>query len=589
MKKTVSLVMAVLLSITITNAQTLADGIKMISYQKSKSAVDVLSKAYNSNNKDPQTIYWYGQALLSNEDFAAAKAVYQKALQDQVNDAWIWIGMGHVEILEGGDMNAAKQKFEQAITATTETKGKNKGKANPAILNAIGRANADGGSKFGDPNYAIDKLKQAGDLDKLNAEIFVNMGICYRKLGGEMGGEAVKAFNEATIRDPKSANAFHQIGQIYASQNNKDLMEEYYGKAIGADINYPPVYLDWFKYYQNRNINTAKDYIEKYIQLADKDCKTDYFYTNYLFRAGKYQESLDKTKSMEAGDCKTFVMLPILYAFNYDRLGDSILAKQNLEKFFSTAPVDKIEPVHYELAVKVFSKFPGSEMTTANYLQKAIDNDTAKANKLTYMKQAAEMFGKAKMYIEQIKWLNLYNGLKGSMVEFDHYTITNASYLSKDYVGTMAYAQKYIEAVPEKPQGYVFNVKSAKALDTTSNPGIAIEALLQYNTFLAKDSVKNKNTLVSNLFYIFNYYANILKDYPKALEYCDKILAIIPGDADMTDARKVVEGRMNRPATKPATGTKPATPPAATGTKPATAPAATGTKPPPASGTPKKK
>ena len=44
-----------------------------------------------------------------------------------VNDPWIWVGAGEVDILQGGDVNAAKQKFEQAITATTSTKGKNKG------------------------------------------------------------------------------------------------------------------------------------------------------------------------------------------------------------------------------------------------------------------------------------------------------------------------------------------------------------------------------------------------------------------------------------------------------------------------------
>lgn len=566
MKKTVLLVMGALLSFTVITAQSLNDGIKMIVYQKGKTAVDMLGKAYNANGKDAQTIYWYGQALLANEDIAAAKSVYQKALQDGVNDAWIWVGMGHVELLENGDLNAAKQKFEQAITATLETKGKNKGKANPAILNAIGRANADGNSKQGDPNYGIEKLKQAGELDKLNADIYVNMGICYRKLGGEMGGEAVKAFNEATTRDPKSANAFHYIGQIYASQNNKDLMDEYYGKALSADANYPPVYLDWFRFYQNRDVNVAKEYIEKYVALADKDCKTDYFYTDYLFRAGKYQESLDKTKAMDAGDCKNFVMLPVLYAYNYDRLGDSVQAKSYLEKFFATAPVNKIEPNHYELAVKVFSKFPGSEMVTAGYLQKAIDNDTTKANKLLYIKQAADMFGKAKMYKEQVQWLNKYNELKGSMGEYDHYLITNAAYSAKDYTATMGYAQKYIAAVPDKPQGYVFNVRAAKALDTTSNPGIAVEALLQYNTFLAKDSVKNKTSIVANYYYIMIYYADKMKDYAKALEYCDRILMIIPGDAEMTNIRKTLEARLNK-------STQPAKPGTAGGKQTTSAPA----------------
>ncbi|MCU0322338.1 MAG: hypothetical protein MUE72_07975 [Chitinophagaceae bacterium] len=561
MKKSVSLVMAVMLIVFTVNAQGINDGIKFIAYQKSKSAVDVLSKNYNNNTKSPEAIYWYGQALLANEDIAAAKAVYQKALQEGVNDAWIWIGAGHVELLEGGDINAAKQKFEQAITTTMGTKGKNKGKADPAILTAIGRANADGGSKFGDPTYGIEKLKLAGELDNVSANIYIYMGICYRKLGGEMGGEAVKAFTEASTRDPKNPIGYHFIGQIYASQNNKDLMDEYYGKAIGADMDYPPVYLDWFRYYQDKNVNIAKDYIEKYVTIADKDCKTDYFYTNYLFRAGKYQESLEKTKAMDAGDCKTFVMLPVLYAFNYDRLGDSLQAKTYLEKFFASAPLDKIEPIHYELAVKVFSKFPGSEMVAANYLQKAIENDTTKANKLSYMKQAADMFGKAKMYGEQVKWLTKYNDLKGTMGEYDHYLITSSAYSGMDYVATMTYAQKYIVAFSEKPQGYVFNVKAARALDTTTTPGILVEALLFNNKYLALDTVKNNKTIASNYYTIMIHYADRMKDYVTALEYCNKFLAIYPADPEMLGIKKTLETMVNKSKTpaKSASGAKPTT------------------------------
>ena len=59
-------------------------------------------------------------------------------------DAYMWIGSAHVDLLQGGDINAAKQKFEQAITASTEAKGKNKGKVIPGVLNAIGRANCIG-------------------------------------------------------------------------------------------------------------------------------------------------------------------------------------------------------------------------------------------------------------------------------------------------------------------------------------------------------------------------------------------------------------------------------------------------------------
>jgi len=568
MKKTVSLVVAALLTVVFVSAQSVADGIKYITYGKDRSALETLQKAYNSNSKDPSTIYWYGQAMLAAEtpDIKGAKALYQKALQDGVNDPWIWVGMGHVELWEGADMNAAKQKFEQAITATTETKGKNKGKANADILNAIGRANADGSSKLGDPNYAIDKLKQAGQINTTNAEIYVNMGILYQKLGGEMGGEAVKAYTEATTRDPKSADAFWHIGMIYGSQNNRELMEQFFSSAVAADPAYPATYLSWFNYYQNRDINRAKEYLDKYIQYADKDCKTEYFYANYLFKAGRYQESLDKTKAMDAGECKTYVMVPILFAFNYDRLGDSIQAKSYLEKFFASVPLEKTEPIHYELAVKVFSKFPGSEAVTASYLQKAIDNDTSKENKVKYFKQGADMYGKAKMYKEQVEWLSKYNELKGNLTEFDHYSITTAAYNAMDYVLTMTLAKNYIAAFPDKPNGYIANVRAAKALDTTSSPGIAIDALEQQNEYLMKDTAKNKNLIIRNYVYAMTYYYSKVKDYAKALEYCDKMLALIPGDPDVLGYKKTIEDAMNKKGKSPATKPTPPAPPA----KPAT-------------------
>jgi len=548
MKKSVSIVLALMLFVGIVDAQKIEDGKKFLSFQKNKSALTVFQSLYNKDSKNVENIYWYGQALLANKNIIEAKKLYQRALQDGVNEPLIWIGSGHVELAEYGDLNSAKQKFEQAITATTPTKGRNKNKPDADILNAIGRANAYGDSKMGDPNYGIEKLRQAGEYNKTDAEIFINMGKCYQKLGGDNGGEAVKAYTEALFRDPKYAEADWRIGLIYASQDNKEMFDKYYNAAIAADVEFPPVYLSYYRVYEQTDVNMAKSYLDKYVQYADKDCGTDYFYADYLFRAGKYQESLDKAKAMNTSDCKNFNRLPILFAYNYDRLGDSIQSKGYIEQYFKTATTDEIESTDYELAVKILSKFPGLEMEAANYLQKAIDKETKPENKLKYMKMAADMFAKAAMYSQQVIWLQKYNDLKGNMGEYDHYIITNAAYLSKDYVQTMAYAQKYIAAFPDKPQGYAFNVRAAKALDTTTNPGIAVNALLQQNDYYAKDTATNKKIIVANLYYIMIYYADKEKDYTKALEYCNKILAYIPEDQEMQSIKKVLEERAKKAA-----------------------------------------
>ncbi len=69
------------------------------------------------------------------------------------------------------------------------------------------------------------------------------------------------------------------------------------------------------------------------------------------------------------------------------------------------------------------------------------------------------------------------------------------------------------------------------------------------------------------------YYADKVKDYKKALEYCDKILALIPNDPEMMGIRKTLEERASRPAqpnppkpapkttSKPTTGTGTPKPP----------------------------
>ncbi|MBA4196068.1 MAG: hypothetical protein C0459_00810 [Chitinophaga sp.] len=534
--------MAAVVAVSVSVGQSLNDGIKLLSSQfKVKSTREVFKKLYDANSKDPQTVYWYGQALIAGfdvkpADIQAAKAVYQKALTDGVNDAWIWVGLGHIEILENGDLNSAKQKFEQAITATTETKGKNKGKPNPNILAAIGRANADGSSKQGDPNYGIEKLKQAATLDLTNPDIDINLGICYLKLGGEYGGEAVKAFQDAIARDPKNALAMYRIARIYVSQNNPDVFNKYFEDAIAANPSFPDTYLSLFEYYKLRDVNKAKENLDKFIANADKDPLNDILLADYLFRAGKYNESLAKTKEIDAATAANPIpRLNMLYALDYDRLGDSVQSKSYLEKFFAKAPTTEVKPDDYDFAVKVFSKFPGNEAVTVSYLEKAIAVDTSKINQIAYINKAAEVLGNAKMYTEQVKWLIKAADLKGTWGEIDYYKITNTAYLGKDYVQTMTVSDKYIAAFPDKPQGYSFKVRAAKALDTTTTPGIAIAAIDQQNEFLMKDVEKNKKTIFINLYYELVYYGDKAKDYAKGIEVCDKMLTLYPTPGEEND------------------------------------------------------
>ena len=556
MKKISTSVIAFLLMVVTLQAQSIAEAVKMLNYSKNKSAKDMLQKMYESNNKDQTTIYWYGQSMIVVDEIDAAKKLYQDALNNGVNEPLIWIGMAHVGLLENNDWNAAQQKFEVAITSTTETRGKNKGNPSVAVLNAIGRANCighsvkDGSSKFGNVEYAIDKLKQATSIDLTNSEGFIYMGLCYRKMGGEFGGESQKAYVEAIARDAANPLPNYLIGKIYQSQDNKQFMEQYFNAALAVDVAFAPVYLDYYNYYSDRDVPLAKTYIEKYIQYADKDCHNDYFYADYLFRAGNYQESLVKAKLLENTECKNRV--PVLYAYNYDRLNDSIKAKNFIEQYLASAHLDKILITDYDLAINIEAKFTGQEQKALEYINKAIEMDSSKNGRLRYLSQASKILGNAAKFNEQIKVLQQIVDLKGTKNEYDNYMLTSTAFKANDFNLTMQLAKDYVTTFPNKPQGYDYYVRAARKIDTANTTGLYFEAVSKQMEFLKTDTVNYKQQLVNNYYVQMAYFNDTKKDYLKAIEVCDKILSLIPNEPQTLKIKEALLKNAVKNGLKPA-------------------------------------
>lgn len=559
MKKTVLSFACIVLAASLATAQSVDDGIKFLYYGKNKSAKDALQKVVDKNQKDGRAVYWLGQAYLADQDVNGAKTVYQNAMTAGVNDPYLLVGMGELDLI-GGDNNAAKQKFEQAITASKTKKGQD----NADILNAIGRANAYGGNKIGDPAYAVDLLKRAAQLDPKNPDIDINLGVNYLKMGSDKGGDAVTAFTDATTRDPKNAAGFARIGNIYKSQDNKESMEEYYNKAVAADPTYAPVYYYWFDYYQNRDINAAQDYLNNYVKNADQDCTTDYFKADYLFRAGKYDESKAAADAMANGACKDFPRLNILYAYNYDRLGDSTNAKASLDKYFaSQAQGSDVDPNYYLLAGKVYSKFPGLEDTAVGYITKAMDADTVAKNKRKYIDSIANIYKRANKPVERFAYIRKAYNPATDTSSRSLYDLTDAAIAAKDPYADSAIAL-YKSKFPDQVYPYTFAVKYAQSQDST---GAAANApITDYIGYLSKDTAKNAQTIAYYYALQGGYYANTAKDLDSAVYAFKQAVRYDPNQAQYQQYLDVLQKALNKknapksttPATK-STTTKPAT------------------------------
>ncbi|MBS1975017.1 MAG: tetratricopeptide repeat protein, partial [Bacteroidetes bacterium] len=386
------LVAVIVLAANALSAQAVDQGKKFLYYERFESAKETFEKVLASNPNDIEATYWLGQTLLTAStasgvrDTVAAKALYQKALQTNGNAPLLLAGMGEIELREGKKADA-KQRFETAISLT---KGKD-----VDILNAIGRANAN--SKNGDAAYAIEKLNMATQTKKFHdPETYVLLGDVYRQLLID-GGNAVTNYQKALELDPKLAEAEFKIGKIYLTQKNTDYFLPAFQKAIALDPSYGPAYYELFYYWFYRDVNKAIEYFDKYAAVSDHRPRDDYDRISFQYAAKKYQECISQSQQkISSLGTNADPLYYKLIAYCYNDQGDSLNAKNYLDQYFAHQKAEDFVPMDYTFYAKVLLKFPGNDSLASLNYRKAVDADTALADKLKDAQDAAGAFTSSK-------------------------------------------------------------------------------------------------------------------------------------------------------------------------------------------------
>ncbi len=511
----------VLLSFTQANAQSVAAGQKMIYYERFKSAIGIFDALVKANPRDAEAAYWLGQCYLMQPkaDVNMAKQIFTQALSANPGNNLLNVAAGHIDLLENRTAEG-RAKFDAAIAAAPK---------DAELMMAVGRANID--AKSGDYNYAIDVLNRAlaiKNAKKVNA--YILLGNAYRKLID--GGNSDKSYRSALDIEPQNGLAWIRLGKIYQTQKNYEIMLEYYNKSVQGDPAFAPGYLELYNHYSFRDVNLAKDYLDKYIANSDADCNTDLFAADYLFRAGKYSDAIRRSNELAGGKCASEIgsRLKMLNAYCYDRLGDSVAAKREIDAFMQVEDPSKILGSDYEIAAKVTAKFAGSEAKAIEYCNKAMESDTA--NRLTYLLQLVDLYKKLNS-AEDIAttWDRIYS-IKPRPSNVDLYNRAMAHMTAKHYPFADSLWQMYKDKYPDQVYGYTYRIKCNEAQDTSMALGLAVPHYESMIAFAQRDTVKYKNQLVSALYKMVVYYVNIKKDKPKSIEYLTQYLLYDPSNEE---------------------------------------------------------
>ncbi len=525
--KKIGLFASLILVVNIVFAQSINDGKQFLNYEKYESAEGVFQKLLDAKPDDIDAAYWLGQTYLEDQDIVdttKAKALYQKMLQANPNAPLIMVGIGQVE-LRDGDSTDARNRFETAINLT-------KKRERDEIQIAVGRANIK--TKNGDILYGIDQLKQAADRDKNNAEIYNLIGEGYWKLND--GSNAIVNYQKALEIDPHDARAEWMIGRIYETQGygQETIYMKHYLDAIREDPNFAPVYYWLYSYYYNRDVNAAAEYLNKYIAVADNNSKNCYAKASLMLVSKKYPETISQADAcISAAGEKAYPNLYGLKAYAYDKMGDSLKAKQSFEQFFAKVNPDRIGPKDYATYGRILLKFPGQEALAESNIDKAVALDTVMDNKIKYVKDVAQSFADSKNYLEAGRWFGKVLSVDTAYGKTELFYAGYNDYRGGNYVTADSVFKLYQQKYPDDVYGWYLGGRAEEGIDTSGALGLAKpdyeKVIAIADTTKDKPSINDK--LIPALRYMVAYYYNIKHNTDTAIYYNNQILVADPTDA----------------------------------------------------------
>lgn len=547
----------------ISRAQSIEDGKKFLYYDKYISAKNVFQQLVNANPGNEEAVYWLGQALIApdeDKDIEGAKAVYQKGLATNANSALLNAGMGHIELLEGKTQQA-RSHFETAISLS--------GGKNILVLDAIGFANGDFDSKYGDAAYAVEKLQQATNMKGFkDARIMTDLGDAFRKVGD--GGTAQRTYEAALAIDPKYARAKYRIGRIYQSQgvSQQAIFMQYYNDAIAMDPNYSRVYWTLHQYFYETDVVKSAAYLDKYLAAKGSDEPNACFLTAQMkFAQGLNEETVTAADACVSASPNPYPNLFGLQAYanfkiaeRLEKAGDSTGAmgaygnsKIAFDKYFQKQKAEKIGPRDKYTYAVVLLKFPGNEALAGSFMQQAVDQDSTEIGKVTMLKAVASVYEKRGQFAEAGEWYKKILNIKKTPTKTDVFSAGNSFYKVGQFAQAAQVFEIYTQKFPDDILGYYMMGKSYWGIDTVMAYGLANNSFAK--AIEVGEAYTDKSKIVGQIMSAYKYFiaysANVEKNYPQAVAYCDKALLVDPNDQEVKANRDALAKLTPRTDLKP--------------------------------------
>jgi tetratricopeptide (TPR) repeat protein len=549
---------ALLASVTISQAQDINQAKKAIDAEQFEKAKSILKSIINVKPTNGTAAFYLGNVYVLQNNIDSAKIYYQKGLAGTEGARLNNIGFGLID-LDNGNTAAAEEKFALA------TKDLKKKDIEEYLF--IGRAYTY--SLKPDYKKALEVLNKAKLVNPQDAQLNLALGNAY--FGDKNQNEAYSAYRNAYTIDNTLIRAKMQLGVLLKGAKAYTEAIKAFDEVIAIDPNYGPVYRElaetFFLWGRNEPskfriyVDKALVNYEKYLSLTDYSLHSRMRHADFLIVSGEYKALEIEANKMVELDKVNPRILRYLGISAYQN-GNYDVAIKSLESFISD-PSNKTIAIDYQdlgfskikKAISLDGKTIDAVLFDSGILdvKKAAELDTAgnlsinvselgkKLYEQKLYKQAAAIYEIAVSNKESKNYV-LDNFYLGNSLYFDN---TRKDIVKADPVALQRADLAYgtvIEASPKTQDAYIYRARTNRLLE---NDEMTIKYYNEYVNIVTEKGPEEiaKPAVIKKIIESYNTsaasYANT--DKAKAIEYFNKTLVLDPANQYALDSLKTLK------------------------------------------------
>ena len=433
-------------------AQTLEDGLTLITNENYPEARKVFKSLMDADPKAPEPYFYMGETHFLYNNLDSALHYYKLGEENVPNKsrALIHVGLGKIEYTNH-KKKEARDQFEEAEKA-------NRRAQDWRVPYEIGRVYLEDEDR--DLEMAIMKLTEAKDLARENPAPFIKLGDAY--MAKYEGGNAANQYDYVLNRlDIQLPEIYQKKAMLFRRSRSNDLAIENLEKAIEVDPEYAPAYRDLIEIYQEERIyEKVTPLLETYTNLVADDIEAKVRFVGFMFRqARNYERTIEEANKVLAIEPDNYRMHR-WKGYAQIELEQYEEGLESLQKFFDLVGNDRTYFTDYDYYAKAAVAMENYEEAEQKY-RKALDFDIEKAD---IYDNIAKMYYDAKMYPEAAE---AYKEKIRSVdpVSTDYFYMGYSLFRMQEYQAADSAFASVTEVLPEWLPGYVFRAQCNEYLD----------------------------------------------------------------------------------------------------------------------------